>query len=981
MKLIRNGLGHETVRVSLLVLALLAFFFWDVVFGKSTFLTSVFTFLPSTTPYGSYGYTGHRTSSQPTRDSGASSWHHEPLNRLAARMFKAGQLPLWNPHAGTGVPLAANLQSGALYLLNAPTFIAPDTAWVLAMDLSTLFGLFIAGYFTYLFLRSAGTGAPGALAGAMAYPFGGSILFFLETADWRVSSLIPLLLYAAERLHQKRNASSVLLLAFSVFLAITAGMPETTFFALLLTSLYYLYRVLVSWIQAGGGMYALLGRLALLPMAGLWGAALAAFLIIPFLEYMTQSWNSHPTSTGLVAYPPETAISLLVPYFFGGVFEGWYYRYLWETVPYVGVLVALLAFLSLNRGSRTAPAAWVFSGFAVFYLAKAYGTPIAQWISYLPLFNLSIFPRFAGAPFAFCAAVLAGLGVHNVQQGWISGRRMLGSLGVVLVIVGGYTLSFWSRAVAAKQVDYVLLQVTISVVLLALAGGVLILGQRAKARTRLIALLLVALLGTELFIAMPRDRVEKYDPFTQPPFVEMLHQDKEPFRILGLDKVLYPVTAGVYGLDDIRNLDALYPHRYPKFLGTFIEPEFGDRFTGQDTVYQNKFLDLMNVKYILSIYPLLDRWVSRDLSSQLAQTCRTPASCSGYRVNSDRETTALWVTEGAVGDSISRVSLPLQLRPGIAFVRFEIGFESIHPVAYAPGSEISFELSLDGLGAGPHFSKRLPVKAAASWVGESDVVDLTPFEGKEVTLTFTSRCKPSCPSQVQAAWKNVELLEPAEEYVRSGISPFIPLKENLAQARMRVQKVFEDQARVYVNDSAFPRAFIVHDVILAKSEQEALAQMADPAFDPRRQVVIEGNGFVGLPPNVGLYFTAQATTRDFAGAQFLKREPGYVEIQASADQPGFLVLTDTFYPGWRATVDGKDETIYAADYLFQAVPLTSGNHRVVFTYDPWSYKIGFAIALLALLAAFTTVGYKILRRKKTEQDRVTVLSQPVRDLP
>ncbi len=975
MQLIRNAFGHQTVRVSLLVLALLAFFFWDVVLGKSTFLTSVYTFLPGTTPYGPYGYTGHRTSSQPTRDSGASSWQHEPLNRLAARMFKAGQLPLWNPHAGTGVPMAANFQSGALYLLNASTFIAPDTAWVLAMDLSVLFGLFIAGYFTYLFLRSLGTGTAGALAGAMAYPLGGSILFFLETADWRVSSLIPLLLYAAERLHQKKNASSVLLLAFAVFLAITAGMPETTFFALLLMSLYYAYRVLDGWVQAGGGLHALFERLAFLPIAGLWGAALAAFLIVPFLEYLTQSWNSHSSGTGLMAYPLENAISILVPYFFGGVFEGWYYRYLWETVPYVGVLVALLALLSLKRRSKTAPVTWFFWGFAVLYLAKSHGAPIVQWLSYLPLFNLSIFPRFAEAPFAFCAAVLAGLGVQNVQQGWISGRRMLGSLAVVLIVIGGYTLLFWSRAVAAKQWEYVLLQVTMSVVLLALAGAVFILGRRAMASTRLIAFLLVALLGTELYIAMPRDRVDKYDPFTPPPFVEMLQQDKEPFRILGLDKVLYPVTAGVYGLDDIRNLDAMYPQRYAKFLGRFIEPEFGDRFTGQDTVYQNKFLDLMNVKYILSIYPLLDRWVSRDLSSQLAQTCRAPASCSGYQANN--ETTALWAIQGAVGESISRVSLPLQLRPGIAFVRFEIGFESAHPVAYATGSEISFELFLEGT-AKPLYSKRLPVKAATvGWVGEGDVVDLTPFEGKEVTLTFTTRCKPSCPSQVQAAWKNVELLQPAEDYVRSGISPFIPLKENLAQARMRVQKVFEDQARVYVNDSAFPRAFIVHDVILAKSEQDALDQLADPAFDPRRQVVIEGDGHAGLPPNAGLEVTTQPAAHDFASAQFLRREPGYVEIQATADQPGFLVLTDTFYPGWRATVDGNDDTIRAADYLFQAVALPAGNHRVVFIYDPWSYKIGFAITLLALLVAFTTIGYRIFRRSRADQGRATVISPPV----
>jgi len=61
------------------------------------------------------------------------------------------------------------------------------------------------------------------------------------------------------------------------------------------------------------------------------------------------------------------------------------------------------------------------------------------------------------------------------------------------------------------------------------------------------------------------------------------------------------------------------------------------------------------------------------------------------------------------------------------------------------------------------------------------------------------------------------------------------------------------------------------------------------------------------------------------------------------------VLTDAYYPGWRALVDGLETPIYRADLLFRAVYLPAGQHRVEFIYDPLSFKLGAAISLAALL--------------------------------
>jgi uncharacterized membrane protein YfhO len=66
-------------------------------------------------------------------------------------------------------------------------------------------------------------------------------------------------------------------------------------------------------------------------------------------------------------------------------------------------------------------------------------------------------------------------------------------------------------------------------------------------------------------------------------------------------------------------------------------------------------------------------------------------------------------------------------------------------------------------------------------------------------------------------------------------------------------------------------------------------------------------------------------------------------------QPGYLVLTDTYYPGWRATVDGQPAEILEANHAFRAVQLDRGEHTVTFEYEPLSFRLGAWLTLLALV--------------------------------
>jgi hypothetical protein len=100
----------------------------------------------------------------------------------------------------------------------------------------------------------------------------------------------------------------------------------------------------------------------------------------------------------------------------------------------------------------------------------------------------------------------------------------------------------------------------------------------------------------------------------------------------------------------------------------------------------------------------------------------------------------------------------------------------------------------------------------------------------------------------------------------------------------------------------------------------------------------------------------RAGSQGIGEARVLSYTPERAVIQVEAHQAGYLVLTDTFYPGWRATVNGKGVPILRADPYFRAVRVEAGQHRVEFIYQPLSLRLGMALSGLSLLIALLIWG-------------------------
>ncbi len=140
--------------------------------------------------------------------------------------------------------------------------------------------------------------------------------------------------------------------------------------------------------------------------------------------------------------------------------------------------------------------------------------------------------------------------------------------------------------------------------------------------------------------------------------------------------------------------------------------------------------------------------------------------------------------------------------------------------------------------------------------------------------------------------------------------------------------------RIYENPTALPRAFVVGRVRTARPGAQQLQALK--TLDPRREVVLADDA---LPAGPRTEFQP-ATIRDY--------RPNRVVVEVTLDRPGYLVLTDTWYPGWAAEDNGQPTAIVQANCVGRAVPLHAGRHRVVFRYRGAGLRIGMLISGMAL---------------------------------
>lgn len=173
----------------------------------------------------------------------------------------------------------------------------------------------------------------------------------------------------------------------------------------------------------------------------------------------------------------------------------------------------------------------------------------------------------------------------------------------------------------------------------------------------------------------------------------------------------------------------------------------------------------------------------------------------------------------------------------------------------------------------------------------------------------------------------------------------------------------DGQAHVYPI-AGTARVRVVSAARHVASNEEATERLLHDAFDPNREVLLHD-----APPWIAPTVSAGAPVVS-GQARIVAERSREVVVEASADTDAFLLLADTFYPGWTADVDGQRVPLYRANISVRGIQLPKGQHRVRFAYDAGTYLRGLALTIVALscLVLWTGASWALDRRARRQAD-------------
>jgi len=149
----------------------------------------------------------------------------------------------------------------------------------------------------------------------------------------------------------------------------------------------------------------------------------------------------------------------------------------------------------------------------------------------------------------------------------------------------------------------------------------------------------------------------------------------------------------------------------------------------------------------------------------------------------------------------------------------------------------------------------------------------------------------------------------------------------------------------YENEEWLPRWYVVPEIIPVETVEQGYN--ASMWIDPSKEAVVVGIEHADIPPS--LLSGSEQTWRDTGNVEVLKYGADDVELSVECESDCLLVFSDTYFPGWKAWVDGEMVEIYRTNGIIKGIILWEGSHTVKFLYNPVSYKIGWTLFLVGLV--------------------------------
>ncbi|MBA3860000.1 MAG: hypothetical protein C0507_24075 [Cyanobacteria bacterium PR.3.49] len=853
---------------------------------------------------------------------------HIPFLYLVTDFWRNLQIPLWNPYAGFGAPLIGDVTARPFSIFKIPFLLFPS---IYTINFTLVLELTIACIGTYVLCGAFAIPRYARIFAACAYFLCPYLLRNSELNIGTSASMLPLLMWTFVRLAQSPSIPRVILAAIGCALFISIGHAISAFNGVMFSTLV---AVLIFFTTGSDKPQTKLLNSAkwLTFVAGL-ALCLASPVLLPFVEFFKLS-NCYKfgefVETGVAPWQ-GILVSLFMPLHGGAspfigiatlplVCLAWFTKQPARNLVRGLILLAVFAFLGVTRPGFTAN---IWDLTFLRYIPGLYFEPI----------------------FLLLLLITAAHGFETAVEN-LKGRKLLviflAAQAIVLAVPPLLNLSGFDFKLGNFDNSVPDMRFQLKIWLICLAAGTVVAASAfliAKNRLFFIGSVILATLVSlwqATPLALPVRPNFRYDQIEPLPFLQ-----KEKARIvsLGFD-LLAPNTNLVYKIANVNTHNVMPPQRYKTFMDAA-----GGRVTTFNTVFDreefSKLIDVCGVKYIMALGSVR----GKDDYDEGRQTAalEQPVSYEGNQDIKLQYCNLRYCPERAdvVGE--------LKFEPGATNVddyffqvvvlgdqRQVLWFGGQYPLKQSRWREKEFPKE-------PTRSKLSAPIPLAVPIGSKFTVAL-----KVSNLKQMQSLKPliSDDKAVQSGSK----IAPSDLLVLGTFTAESRKTKGQAPHFKLISESGLHKIRVYENTRTLGRAFLLFQPEVLKSEGELLARLKAKDFNPHKTVVVEAEE---LAAN-GIQLNAVPTGDDVREALPVAIDTdAATKISMTVDAPAdaVLVLADTYYPGWKARVDGKEVPIFHADYLFRGVQIPAGKHTVEFSYSSKPFNIALVLFSLGLIAS------------------------------
>jgi len=929
--------------VLFILLALLMIYYNSVVLRGKTFMTTIQRSYQSGS--GQYHDSGHPTREFPTVDPAAANQTNLPSVCLEYHYLKKLRLPLWNPYSGLGRPYSADMTSLTFFL---PIYVFKLFPSLRTYDLFLLSRLLISGFFLFLLLRSYKCPYWAAMAGGAFYMFNSHFHAFIDMDHINVTTLLsPMAFFLTKflfSLDRRYLVGFILCSAGSFF----GGNPNEYILVHLYLTVYFIFLSMISRVGARKIFRFLPAYVMALGMSVL----LSLVKLIPFIEFWNHSYSCRAVGlTGTTEFLPFKKILTVMfspDHMFGGP-------------NYIGYLITSLMFYSLFNlirkkwKLREKILAFHFV-FLFLVISKINGAAYINWIGTLPLLRDINYVKYSSLVY-YLITLISSFSLTYLLDDIKETRSKILSLFKFFSSCALPQLIFWMISkdflflVADKGQELVFV-----FSFFVLTGSFLILEKKSyenKAVTHLALVILALLAVFELRLNNPQHYRERFKINDRAPYTKFLLEQEPPYRAIGLDRTLSPNHNLIYPISTINRIFAIRLTRPTILLSRLISNKFDSAMPQtylKEEIMNNALLDLLNTKYYIS-ESIIDSIV---IDPDYAHAHKIQGLIDNPSMKYTRRGSYYHsVHQGWQQSADSSVGIPVRLPHGDVYLKSTaLAFDFDGNKRENPQNRLQLMISV---GQGERKDPVYERVFTAHREGDPDFfnlkVDLSAYSGQDVILHFTLK-NPGAEDETDRLFffgdlritysrirKSSSVNEYGEEATDSTSFEVVPYEE-----------IFSHQATVYRNTRAMERGFVLYDIKPLFGLEEAVEAMKENPLLYKHTALIEGN-----PPR-----DTQWGVEGRSKVVFADYRENYVKVEVETSENGVFILSDAYYPGWKAHLNGKQVEIYPAFGALRAVFLPKGVHKLEFRYRPWTFYSGAFLTLTTLIF----IGYVYFSKSK-----------------